>query len=305
MKFIFFFVITSFFTFQSVAQINIEDSTVQVIGFWDMNESQSYWMSLEKIKLKGADTTSKEIIQYEVDVTIKDSTENSYTIEWFYKNFNISSTNKLTQRLASLAQDIKVLIKTDEMGAVQEVVNWEEVRDYMLGAIQKMKKEMQDIPNLDAVVKQVEGMYSTREAVESSAILDAQQFYTFHGAKYKLGEVIEGKLQVPNLYGSQPFDSDVTIFLDEVNVDESNYIIRSTQTVDSEQLTEATFAYLIELSKTMGVKPPKKEDLKEIKNETLTASRIHNGGWVIYSVQTKTVSSGDITNIEERVMEIK
>lgn len=305
MKFIFTLVIACFVTFSSLSQINTEDSTVQVIGFWDKNESQSYWMSLQKVKLKGTDTTSKEFIKYEVDVTIKDSTENSYTIEWYYKNFNISSTNKLTQRLASLAQDIKVLIKTDEMGAIQEVVNWKEVRDYMLASVQKMKTEMQDIPNLDAVIKQVEGMYSTREAVESSAILDAQQFYTFHGAKYKLGEVIEGKLQVPNLYGSKPFDSDVTIYLDEVNVDESNYIVRSTQTVDSEQLTEATFAYLLDLSKKMGVKPPKKEDLKEIKNETLTASRIHNGGWVIYSVQTKTVSSGDITNIEERVMEIK
>lgn len=50
-------------TFTTFGQIHLEDSTVQVIGFWDKNEKQNYAVSLEKIKIKGADTTSREMIK--------------------------------------------------------------------------------------------------------------------------------------------------------------------------------------------------------------------------------------------------
>ena len=46
-------------------------------------------------------------------------------------------------------------------------------------------------------------------------------------------------------------------------------------------------------------------EIKELKNETVTASRIQGTGWVIYSVQTITVTAENITNIEERIIEIK
>jgi len=41
------------------------------------------------------------------------------------------------------------------------------------------------------------------------------------------------------------------------------------------------------------------------KNETLTASMIQGTGWVIYSVQTTTVTLDNITNIEERIIQLK
>lgn len=55
----------------------------------------------------------------------------------------------------------------------------------------------------------------------------------------------------------------------------------------------------------MKITPPKREDLKDLKNETLTASRIHGTGWIVYSVQTITIISDNVTNIEERTIELK
>jgi hypothetical protein len=81
--------------------------------------------------------------------------------------------------------------------------------------------------------------------------------------------------------------------------------MRATQSVNKEQLTEATYNYLVELAKKMEIPPTKRDEIKELKNETLTASRIHGSGWIIYSVQTLTITSDDITNIEERVIELK
>jgi hypothetical protein len=39
-------------------------------------------------------------------------------------------------------------------------------------------------------------------------------------------------------------------------------------------------------------------------NETWSASRIHESGWVIYSIETKKVVAEGTTQINERIIEI-
>ncbi len=286
-------------------QINMVDSTAQVVTYWAKGEKQNYTVTTEKIKIKSADTTSRDITSYDVEVTVLNQTDKSYTIEWLYKNIKTNSTNPTIQKLMTVTKDMKVVFKTNELGTFTEVVNWKEVRDYIQKATNPLSKDFSAIPEMDKVLKQLTATYSTKEAIESAAIRDIQQFHTFHGAQYKLGEVLKGQLKVPNLFGTEPFDSDFTIYLDEINETDNNFILRATQEVNKEQLTNATFDYLTKMANNMKVATPKREDLKDLKNETLTASRMDGTGWVVYSVQTTTITSDNITNIEERVIEIK
>jgi hypothetical protein len=297
-----FFLLSGLITF---GQINMADSTAQVITYWDKGEKQNYSVSAEKIKIKGTDTTSREITTYDVEITVLKADDKSYTIEWFYKNLTTNSQNPTVQKLMNITKDMKVVFKTDELGVFVEVVNWKEIKDYIQKATTTLSKGIKDIPEMEKVIKQIETTYSTKAAIESASIKDIQQFHTFHGAKYKLGEVLEGQLKVPNIFGVEPFDSDFTVYLDEINEEDNNFIMRATQEINKEQLTDATFNYLTTMAKNMKIDPPKREDLKELSNETLTASRIHGTGWVIYSVQTTTVTSDNVTNIEERIIEIK
>jgi hypothetical protein len=205
----------------------------------------------------------------------------------------------------NINNDMKVVFKTDEFGAFIEVVNWKEIKAYIQKEVSTLLKDFKEIQEMDNVIKQIEATYSTKKAIESASIKDIQQFHSFHGAKYKLGEVIKGQIKVPNLYGAKPFDSEFSLSLDEINETDNNFIIRSTQQVNIEQLTNATFDYLTKTAKTMNIEPPKREELKALKNETLTATRMHGTGWVVYSVQTTTITSDNVTNIEERTIEIK
>ena len=161
------------------SQISIKDSTVQVIGYWSKYDKQSYDVTYEKYKLKNKDTISRELMKYEVDVKIIDSTANSYSIEWFYKNYSINTENELVRKLTSIADDISVKIKTDEYGAFLEVINWEEVRDYLEKVTEKLKVELKDVPNYKEIIANVMSIYSTKESVEANAIKDALQFYKF------------------------------------------------------------------------------------------------------------------------------
>lgn len=303
-----YFILTTLFllkAFLGFAQINMADSTAQVISYWEKGDKQSFTITEEKIKIDGSDTTSKEMTKYDVDVTVIKSDEKSYTIEWVYKNISSNVKDSATQKILNLSNNTKIIYKTDEMGVFLEVLNWKEVRDYVQTATSVLTKEYSKLKGMDEVIKQIEKTYSTKEAIESVAIKDIIQFHFFHGGKYTLGALIEGKLKVPNIYGKEPFDAELTVYLDEINEEDNNFIMRSIQEVNKEQLTNSTYEYVAKMAKNMNIEPPKREEVGELKNEILTSARIHGTGWVIYSVQTITVTSDKSTQINERIIEIK
>src|SRR5690554_5544095 len=169
-----FAIILILFATTAFGQINMEDSTAQVISYWSIGDKQSYSMSLQKIKLKGADTTENVLMTYDVDIAVIDSTENSYLVEWFYKDYKTNSTNEIVKKITALSEDIKVVIETDEFGAIKGVKNWKEVSDYMEKSIQPIKDEYKNVPQLAQMFNQMEGMYTTKEGIEAAAIQDAQ-----------------------------------------------------------------------------------------------------------------------------------
>lgn len=289
-----------------IAQINMADSTVQVIGYWDKKETMTYTITDEKYKVKGTDTTKTQSISYDVVVTILDSSSKSYKIDWFYKNYAIDSDNEMLKKLTAMSEDMHVIIKTDEMGAFVEVINWKEIRDYIQKMVDNLKKEYKDIPKMDAVFDQLTKMYATKEAIESFSIKDIQQFYFFYGGKYDIGVDNDVKVQLPNPYGDKPFDSDLTILLDEVDTVNDNSVIRMWQNVDPKQLTDASYDYMKKLAASLGTEAPSRASIADFANETAISSRIHgSSGWVIYSIETKEISDDKSSTIEERIIELK
>ncbi|MBK8546917.1 MAG: hypothetical protein IPL63_05895 [Saprospiraceae bacterium] len=286
------------------AQINMEDTTARSIVL-GKREKQNYWVTFDVFKVNGSDTTSRDNLTYDIEITVLTADEKSYTVEWRFKNAVTTSQLPALKNQVPLINGKKIVIKTNELGAFQEVVNWKELKAFMQTAIIKAKKEYQNDPEKDNYFKQIEGEYKTKETIEASAIKEILQFHNFHGGKYKLGEVLEGKTTQSNPYGPQPFDVDITVVLDEINVDEDNFTLRSWQEINKEQLADATFNYLTKSANSMKVKPPTREDVKNLTNETFTSSVVHPTGWMLFTMEIKTVTQGNIKNIEERIIELK
>jgi len=291
-----------------VGQINAKDSTAQIIGYWDKNEKQTYTISENSYQITNAtDTTKRQIYTYNVDVEVIDSSANSYTVKWLYKNFKIKETwNPAMEKLISISNNLLVIIKTDEYGTFQEVVNWEEGRDFIKKRVDLLRNDFKAIPNFNIFLDQLVSLYSTKEAIENSAIEEIQQFYAFHGVKYKLGEEINAKIKIPNNYGGAPFDADLTAELDQINSEDDNVIIRLWQTANSKQVTDATYEFVKSMQKTLGGILMSREEFPLSNNEVRTASSIDGpSGWVIYSIQTKEVSANNILQINERTIELQ
>ena len=295
-------------SFSFYGQISLKDSTVQVIGYWDINDTQSFEASYQKYKVKDSDTTYTMKVGYDIDVTVKDSSANSYTIEWLYKNYKIETDDPIIKKISTVAENLSVLFKTDELGVFIEVINWEEIKIYIEKSISIIKEEYKDVPYMGKILDQTAVIYNSKEAIEANAIKDIVQFYNFHGLKYKLGETLTGNIETRNNFGGKPFDTEVEYSLDEINAEDGNAVFRMRNTIDSKQLTKATYAYLKKMAETLGQKDLNVADLDipPLTNETWIASRIHGStGWVIYSVLTKEVTADSTTNVEETIIEIK
>jgi hypothetical protein len=287
------------------AQINMLDSTVQVITYWNKGESQIYKVTEEKFKLQDSDTSSKEQLTYTVKVTVLDSNATTYTIQWHYLEFYTSHDDEFSKKFANMQKDLKVIFKINDVGTFMEVVNWKEIKNFNHKVIAKLKSELIDVPNIHKALNQVESTFATKEAIENVVIKDIQQFHLFHGGVYKLNDRITGQIKLPNILGGEPFDADISAELDEINEEDNDYVLTSSTSVDSKQLTKATLDYMKKISEQMKVDPPKEGTIKDLKNEVTTDSRIHGTGWLIESKQSTDVSSGEHNNVVIRTIELQ
>jgi hypothetical protein len=288
-------------------QINEADSSAQCIAYWSKGEKMTYSVSTSKLKIKGTDTTSAEAGSYLVDVTVLDSTAKSYTIAWSYRDYQLGTDNPITKRLADMYRNMTVKVRTDEMGSITEVVNWKELRDETnryYKTLMKEVKELNELPGFKQMMDQMMKSYSSKEAIEGLAVADIQQFHSFHGAAYTLNEQLSGSIKIPNFLGGEPFDADVTLVMDELNVEDGNYVLRMSEEVNQEQLQQATLAYMKAMAKNMGVEAPGPEAVGSLGRTVELATRMHNTGWPIYSIQTKTVEGEGQVQIEERIIEL-
>ncbi len=288
------------------AQINMQDSSAQVIAYWDMGEQHAYTVRLQKLRYLGRDTTLHETTRYDVDVSVIDSSEQSYTVRWLCRNFECDATNPLDKRLATIAEGLAVDIQTDELGGFQSVANGEAVRDFMAQAFDALQRQGAVPPERAVLVQQLQGIYANPSTLETIGIQDVLQFLGFHGMVLGWNEPVKGTIQIPNAYNSAGYlDSEVSIALEALDAKNRTYTIRSVEKIDSEQLTHSTYQYLKAIAEASGQEMVAREAYPDVTNTITTTVKIHNAGWILKSVQRKEVFLDGKYNVETRTIELK
>lgn len=297
-----FFLLTGFTTF---AQIDMTDSSAQVISYWNKGDVYDYTITKEKIKIKNGDTTSKQAVVSEVQIKVLKATENSYTVQWLYKDVQAQNQNPEFKKIAKATNNLKVIYKTDELGVMEEVMNWKEIQKHIEKSVGKIKKEMNLNASVEQEVSEILGAFSTKEGIENFVIKEINQFHVFHGAKYTLGEKLEEDAKLPNILGGEPFDGKIGAMLTDIDEEEGVFEMKYWQIIDEDQLLDATLKFLTKIAKSMNAKPPTKDDITELKNETIVIATIHELGWPIVNFKQVTVISSNIQNVEKCTIELK
>lgn len=297
------------FSFPLFAQINSGDSTVQVAGHWNVHDRQTYQVTEETNVIKdGTDTISKVKFVYKLDIEILDASPNSYTIQWLSHDYKvIDASDREMVPFYKLGENSRIVILTSETGKFKEILNADEMLQHNKKGFELLRSGYDTIPAMNEWIDTFERQYNTKETIETSAAKLINQFYTFHGAKYKLGEEQNSQVKLPNPYSGTPFNATLTISLDETDPVNDYSILRLWQTANSAQLSEFAQNFIKEMANEMNV--DLKESLQNISpmvNETRIASQIHGStGWIIYSTQTTEVSLDNVLNVEEITIELQ
>ena len=299
------FLISLFFLFPALnAQINMEDSTVQVIGYWDKNEKQSYQIQEKKATVVNEDTTSSQEFSYKVDVQIVDSTAESYTIEWKYFDYKYISGPQELKTILTAYQPTKVLVKTDEMGMFAEIINSAEISAAMTKRLKNLIKKYKSDQYLVSEFTALIDKYASKDAVEQLALSEIQQYYNYHGGRYKLDENLSATVKSPFLNLEEGIDAELNVWLSEINVDDNNYILQMSKILDEEAMKKLMYEEAKNDPELTPDEKPEIHDMPQLKVETWAASRIHNSGWIVYSVQTVEVLFDNEKSTEERTIEL-
>lgn len=238
----FLFLLSFLITFNlSLAQINAADSTVQVVGYWNKNEKHTYDIKFEKFKIKDKDTITLQDIRYKADIEVTDSTENTYTVEWKYKQYSFGNATgrqiaeNCISGIIKLFENQVIRFNTDENGSFKTLLNWEELRDKLNAALEALKSAK----SYDVEATFLTSLPLNKEGIEDAVLKDMQLFYLFYGIKLQLGVALEQQINTGNsITGS--IKSDTSLVLKSINYKEMLYNITYYQGFDAEAISKLT-----------------------------------------------------------------
>ena len=112
-----------------------QDSTVNVIAYFCKNDTLEYVYHDYKAKVVDNDTTVKHHIIDEFQLIVRDSTANGYEIELKPLKtevvfFSDSLMTGVLQALQNKMGDMSTIFTTDELGQIQHIKNWKEIKDF-------------------------------------------------------------------------------------------------------------------------------------------------------------------------------
>ena len=138
------------------AQINLNDSTAQVVAYWSKGDSYDYLYDYYKYNIQGKDTISWERTISKINITVIDSTENSYTLQAVYDTPNAirsgsdSISRELTSRISRTFGNDTVIVETNELGTIKRLVNFDQLRSRYLKAAEMSMED--DYGMIDGII---------------------------------------------------------------------------------------------------------------------------------------------------------
>jgi hypothetical protein len=283
------------FTIPAFAQIDDDNSSVQVVGYWNKNEKHTYSLQHQKKNVEGFDTIVVYDVKYKADIKIIDSSATGYIVEWKYYDFVVSSTDEVSGKLAKLNEGLIVKVSTDEIGTFKELLNWTDIKEHNQKALKILEKQ-KGFDNIQQKVSfTLKDRYSSKEAIEAHSIKDIRQFYDFHGITLALGETLSDGAIQENTITKEPIHSKYFLELAEIDIENRSYTIRFKQIFDT-----AAFKTLAKDMVTEFVDKSTSDFLKSMAVEEYLAVNMHESGWPLELYYNREIYVNEKMQIETR-----
>lgn len=299
------------------AQIMLKDSTVQVIGYWELGDKYEYdYINLEYDIIDG-DTLPDKKTTARYSLEVVDSTANSYTLELREISSNYQFKDTLSQQIMykvidNLKKTPNIRILTNEYGRFQNIANWDEIQNAIKPHFYNLQEEIKSLFSQHMIKDQIEGskrdsinqminnmvqyilqVYSNKE-LYLKGIEYITDMYAFHGNIYDINKhhYTDNKVKLP-FEGAQPIDTQTDFFIYDYNTESSEVDFTINQYFDTDQLLEESKRFLSKIY-GLGELPPAMPDKQPyLFMESYTNYGIHtNAGWMLWMYHKHSLFQG-------------
>jgi len=219
------------------------DSTIQLI---------SNWKKGEKFKVKTSYKVEKgipgQMLKFEselfADIVVVDSSKDSYTIEWTYTKSNISpNDNSLDNQLKASLKDLKFVYKISNAGAFVSLLNYEQIKSKVNQAFDTLLLKLGGSPS-KVQLQQTRQVVMSQQGIQTVLMKDVMAFHFALGKEYETNKIQQGQIQIPSIFGGQPYNAIETIELPIINKQTKVCIIKTNKKVKDPRFIEDTKGYL-------------------------------------------------------------
>jgi len=257
----------------------LTDSTITMIAFWSVGDVMTYEFKQVEDKLSEGEKTLKTTT-YDMVMTVLDSTENSYSVEWKYKNQKHDyEMEQFEKDMMEICKDLPTQFRTDEFGRFETIENWTTMRDFANEAVTKYadSKELPD--SIKTPIKNmVLSMFESEQQMNHWA-RDIKFFHYLYGASLSIDTPFEGIKPYTNPFLKSTMPG--TQRIEVTAIDEENWVaqIKVKSGLDGERAKDLMIDFLKNNMENLGIK-----DESEIKREELPSFSVKEELDCIYDI---------------------
>lgn len=228
---------------QTTAETAPADTMVSVIAYFSEGDSLIYRETITKSEVTGSDTVTIFSVAETFLLTLEEETDEGYVIK--YQPLGIEHISgrdngiatKYTLAMSEAAQRVPLIFRTDECGAVQEVVNWQEYAAVVTEIIDEAIATLQQADTLVAInyeaIKGLLGSFATEDAIRAQTS-GIGTLFALHGYAIPEGEAdheIEqmGLPAMQHLTVTRTYDDDA----DTAEAEPVGYLVNSSTHLDA------------------------------------------------------------------------
>ncbi|WP_291530242.1 hypothetical protein [Bacteroides sp. UBA939] len=256
----FFFIICVHVLFCTVAdaQINMQDSTVQVMAYWNIGDKYDYSYHHKVYTVENGDTVVAREYTSPFSIEVVDSTANSYTLELRSQGSQYEVMDETTKMMSEIenpaGRNMLFRIKTNEYGTYQGIENMAQCMDTLNVVLEQMeetyrkkiRETMTEQQADEALGKMKQILQSMRsEQLLLAAVKPYLRLFSFHGYYYPIDMETSSNMKAETFYSpGAPIDYTSTVWTDGVDPETSYAYFGWENVYDSDQLIQAYLKYI-------------------------------------------------------------
>ena len=217
-----------------------EEDVINVIAYFAKNDTMRYRSTEIEEKIVDGDTTVVHNIVEDFMLVVTDSTSEGYRLEMSMLDHAIEEGNDFASMVAEplweLTKDVKCTFTIDEMGSIQHIENWREIRDVLQKGITLVFDSLYGkAPGLDSIMprRQTESLMMMQFATEAGILQSYSELlllFGMHGKAFEMGENTISSTSEAGYPTETWINAGYTKQKDEYDLEDDYGIIASTTT---------------------------------------------------------------------------